>query len=212
MWFSRAACVMLAASTAGAATIIDFDAFDGMPFEPSPQAWVESKARIADDLLASHGIRFDSPGGYVAVVDLGVGHAPSGRRGIGGVTPGGLLTYNHQFMFGGSFFTPGEQQKPASTDFVSVTVDRWGEGQPVALLGFDQHERLVAIDLAIDLAGPTLRIDAEGIHRWLFRGSDAFGGTAIDDVAFGRLRAVPEPASFAAIALLAAIGRRRRAV
>jgi hypothetical protein len=62
--------------------VIDFEGLSAMTFisgNPIPPS-----AQLSDTFLFTHGVRFSSGSPYVAVVDLGVGHATSGTNGIGG--------------------------------------------------------------------------------------------------------------------------------
>jgi hypothetical protein len=57
---------------------LDFDSLPSMTyFSGNP---VPAEAQLSDQYLSTDGIRFSSISNYVAVVDLGAGHATSGRR------------------------------------------------------------------------------------------------------------------------------------
>jgi hypothetical protein len=174
--------------------VIDFEGLDAMTFfsgNPIPDS-----ARLSDAFLPTHGVRFSSGSPYVAVVDLGVGHATSGTNGIGGSTPAGVLTYDRQYPIVISFFDPGNPSVPAVTDFVSVRGDNGGSGLPITLNAFDVEGNLIASFTTVDAGGATLTVAAVGIHSVQFVGTrDEEGGVALDDLTFNPVT----PVSVAAV-------------
>lgn len=116
----------LAPSAASADLIVlDFEGLSGMIYltgNPIPES-----SRVSDQWLSTFGVTFDSGGGYVAVVNLGSVYATSGVNGIGGSTPGNILTYDRSFPIVASFFDPSSPGVPATTDFVSLRIDRLGD-------------------------------------------------------------------------------------
>lgn len=203
-----AACSLASAPARGALVTIDFEGLKGMSFQPSPQ--VERFAELSDFYLASDGLLLTSTAGFVALVELGEGHAPSGVNGIGGVDDGGRLTYSADHPIVGTFFNPLNPIEPAATASIAVRADHWGEGEPLLLLAYDIEGSLLGSDTAIDLDGAALLVEAEGIHRFVFIGSDRFGGSALDDIAFAPLSVIPEPAAALLLPALTVLARRRR--
>jgi len=63
-------------------------------------------AQLSEQLLRSHGVVFTSESGmpYVAVVNLGLGHATSGTNGMGGVDAQNRLQYTTPVR--ANFFLP----------------------------------------------------------------------------------------------------------
>src|SRR5215510_4339052 len=137
--------------------VIDFEGLVAMPFldinHPIPLS-----ARLSDAFLLTHGVKFSSGSPYVAVVDLGVGHATSGRNGIGASTPTGALTYDRNFPIVVSFFAPGDPSRPAVTNFVSMHVDLQGEGQSITLNAFGVDGNLISSFTTKNVRGATLTI------------------------------------------------------
>jgi hypothetical protein len=172
--------------------VIDFEGLSAMTFisgNPIPPS-----ARLSDAFLFTHGVKFSSGSPYVAVVDLGVGHATSGTNGIGGSTPTGVLTYDRQFPIVVSFFDPSDPSMPAVTDFVSVRGDLQGSGQSITLNAFDVDGNLIASFTTTDDGGATLSVSAPGIHSVQFLGTqDVVGGVALDDLTFNRVTPAGPP-------------------
>jgi len=162
---------------------IDFEGFSAMPFLDI-QHPIPPNARLSDAFLFTHGVRFSSGSPFVAVVDLGVGHATSGTNGIGGSTPEGLLTYDKNFPIVMSFFDPNDPSRPAVTDFVSVRGDEHGEGQSITLKAFDVDGNLIAFFTTTNVGGETLSVSAPGIHSVQFLGTEDHHGVALDDLTF----------------------------
>jgi len=152
---------------------------------------IPPEARLSDAFLLTHGVRFSSGSPYVAVVDLGIGHATSGTNGIGGSTPAGVLTYDRQFPIVVSFFDPSDPSTPAVTDFVSVRGDLLGSGLLVTLNAFDIAGHLIASFTTTDDGGETLSVSAPGIHSVQFLGTNDTAGVALDDLTFNRVTPAP---------------------
>jgi hypothetical protein len=163
--------------------VIDFESFFGMGYssgQPIPVA-----ARLSDQLGTADGVVFSSGASYVAVVDLGIGHATSGTNGIGGSTPDGILTYDHRWPLVIRFVDPQAPEMPAVTDFVSVRGDLWGSsGMNVTLNAYDLNGALVDSDQVPDIGGETLVVTGAGIHRVEFLGTTDQDGVALDDLTF----------------------------
>ena len=171
--------------------IIDFEGFGAMPYSDIKSP-IPPSARLSDAFLFTHGVRFSSGSPFVAVVDLGVGHATSGTNGIGGSTHEGLLTYDKNFPIVVSFFDPNDPSRPAVTDFVSVRGDGRGEGQLITLNAFDVDGNLIAFFTTTNVGGETLSVSAPGIHSVQFLGTEDTHGVALDDLTFNSVTpAVP---------------------
>jgi len=185
--------------------IIDFEGLPSMPHQSGER--IPGIAQLSTQLLSTYGVSFSSGAGYVAVVNLGVGHAPSGSQGISGSTPDGIVTYDASHPITFSFFNPANPSQQAVTDSVSVTGDLWGtSGQaPLTLTAFDINGNVISTAVRPDLGGTVLTVSGEGIHRVRFSGfarPDGEDGIGLDDLTFNPLTpiggtggAVPEPSS-----------------
>lgn len=192
-------CILGFALEAGAATI-DFESLPGMPNAIVP---VPTASQLSDQFLSTFGVSFSSGSPYVAVVDLGFGHATSGINAIGGSTPGGLLTYDGAFPIFATFFDPSHPTTPGVTDFVSLRIDQFGtSGLSIRLNAFDIAGQLIGSFSTPDIGGATLQISTPGIHSVQFIGTTDSTGAAVDDFIFNPVVPVPEPAT----SLLFAVG------
>jgi hypothetical protein len=175
--------VLVALPASGDTVVIDFEEFYGMfswSGEPIPEA-----ARLSDQLADTYGVVFSSGAPYVAVVALPEGAAPSGINAIGGSTPDGILTYDREWPVVFTFVDPEHPTLPATTDFVSVRGDLWGDsGMGVILNAYDIDGHLVDSDQQYDSGGETLTVTGPGIHRVEFLGSYDTRGVALDDLTF----------------------------
>lgn len=153
---------------------------------------VPATARLSDQLLATYGVLFASlQQPYVALVELGTGHAVSGKNGIGAVTAANTISYSDDFTV--AFFDKQNQTMPAVTDFVSIRSDKSPTlPTPIRLEGYSVGGTLLASDSQIDGFGVVLSVSSPNIHyvRVLGNGSSAF-----DDLSFNAPVAVPEPAA-----------------
>lgn len=161
-----------------------FDSLPGMDFNmgtPIPDA-----SKLSDLYLKTSGVSFRSGAGYVAVVNLGTGHAYSGTNGIGGSTDTGLLTYSSAFPITATFYDPHNPSRPGVTDYVAVRADRAGDSaNTVSLTAYDVNGNVIATSSKVDTGGEQLVVAAKGIHSVKFSGVDsAGGGVALDDFSF----------------------------
>lgn len=188
---------------AGAQTTIDFDALSGMP---NLGLTVPGASQLGNGLQATTGATFASSSGvpYVAVVNLGAGHATSGTNGIGGVNGGGILDYSVAIEV--SFSIPGSPNRRAVTGSVSIRGDQLNGAGSATLTAFDAAGTQIGSTTTADIAGGlTLSLSASGIHR--VRITTTEPTIALDDLTFGVLVPAP-PVSVptlgdAALALLA---------
>ena len=191
----------------GQPVVIDFEGLPGMTFysrNPIPPP-----SQLSQQLVPGYGVSFSSGSPYVAVVDLGYGHATSGTNGIGGSTPGGILTYSSAYPIVATFSDPAHPSTPAVTDFVSVRIDQCGgSGLTVRLNAFDVTGSLIGFATSLDIGGATLQVSTPGIHSVQFIGTIDDAGAALDDFTFNPLTPIPEPPTvvFAALSSLVAFG------
>jgi len=161
--------------------ILSFEEFTGM--SNAPGASIPIAARLSDQYLAVHGLVFASTSPYVAVVNIGVGHAADGRNALGGSTATGTLSYVAANPINGHFFQPGNRDVPYVTDFISVTGDRFGANGTMRLQAYNVNGQLIQEVTAIDAGLTEIRITTPTpvIHRFSFIGT---GNVAIDKVRF----------------------------
>jgi hypothetical protein len=162
-------------------TMLSFEEFTGMA--NSPGAVIPVNARLSDQYLAVHGLVFASTSPYVAVVNIGAGHAADGRNALGGSTVSGALSYAPVNPINGHFFQPGNRDIPYVTDFISVTGDRFPAFGTMRLQAYNVNGQLIQEVTAIDAGLTEIRITTPtpAIHRFSFIGT---GNVAIDKVRF----------------------------
>ncbi|WP_326535800.1 PEP-CTERM sorting domain-containing protein [Pseudorhodoferax sp.] len=211
-----ASALALPALAGAAPVVLDFDHLTGVDYMPGTP--VGPSSRLADQYLASHGVRFSSGAGYAALVDLGTNHAASGRIGVGGTTAGGGLAYNGVELRV-SFFDLLDGSAGV-TDYFSWTTDRLGDSRDLTLMAYDVDGALIAQQTWVDRGWTQIALSVQNMHSVVFIGKGAAG---LDDLRFnavtrpgGEVPAeVPEPASAAllgaGLGLLWWRGRRRNA-
>lgn len=202
-----AAAVCVAPATAAASPLsIDFEQFAGVDYMPGTP--IAAASRLSEQLLASHGVRFSSSGGFAGLVDLGANHASSGRIGVVGSTADGRVSYNEALRV--EFFDIATGQAGV-TDFFSWTTDRLGNRSTVWLEAYDLAGDLLVRQSWLDTGLTTLSLSLANMHSVVFYGA---GSTALDDLRFnavGPAVAVPEPGTAALLALgMAGLLLRRR--
>jgi hypothetical protein len=188
----------VASSASAAQTTIDFEGLPGMSlwsFTPVP-----AESKLSNQLVSTYGTVFtsESVNQYIAVVNLGAGHAPSGTNGFGAVNNANNLSYGTPFNI--FFFLPASPSTPAATDFISISSDLLpGSGQTATLYAYDYFGNLLGTSSAVDNAPFTLSVSSPGIHSARIVGYDSI---AWDLVKFDSpLVAVPEPSSLALVGL-----------
>jgi len=154
---------------------------------------VPESARATDQYL-NLGIRIED----AALIALGVGHAPSGGNGLGGVDPSGHLNYDSPVTF--AFFSPVDGTTPATTEYFGYSPDLAGGSQNVITItaydlgGFvvgqvsytETGSFSVSSPLTISGVGPFHRVTIDQTLA-----SPTTGGIGIDLVRFGALSFAP---------------------
>jgi len=202
----------LAAIPATAAPIVvNFDSFTGMGYQP-PLA-IPAASRLSNQLLATNGVLFSSGSPYVAILNLGIGHATSGTNGIGGSTVDGNLTYSTASPITISFWDPQHTANAATTDFVSIKGDLASTpGVSATLSAYNLQNQLINSVLHNDAPGQVWSISAAGIHSVVWSGVNVVdnvgGAIALDDLTFNPVSA-PEPSTIGLVGLAFLVPRRR---
>lgn len=188
------------AQAAPAPLTIDFEDQAGVDYMPG--TLVTSASRLADQYLASHGVRFSSGAGYAAVLNLGTNHAQSGRIGVIGTSSDGRVNYGTELRV--SFFDV-LTGSAGVTDFVSWTTDRLGDNRDVTLKAYGLDGQLIVQQTWADSGWKQISLSTQGIHSVVFSGT---GYAALDDLSFNPIHnaasPVPEPTSGALV--LAGLG------
>jgi len=188
----------LALSVPAAATTITFEE-PGAPaaMSNSPGAAVPVASRL-DNQYLNLGVVFGSGAGYAAVVDHGFPSlTPTPPNIIGGTAANGTLSYSTPIT--ATFYLPNTATN-AVTNSVKVLGDLFGLGSGSAtLIAYDRFGNVLGSVADGDNKplgqGPVLSFSAAGIHSISFFSDNATVG--FDNVQFGALTAVPEPASWA---------------
>jgi hypothetical protein len=166
--------------------MIDFDDLPGVFYAPG--TIVPPESQLTTQYLNSHGVTFRSLGSvtHVAVVDLDsfvFGHASlTSPNGISGVSGSNRIDYATPIEI--QFFSPIDTNIAATTTYVSMVTDTFGEGRIVRLEAYDIHGRLIDTESIRDNGGTELRVDASGIHFVRIFGN---GTAGLDDLRFGPL-------------------------
>jgi hypothetical protein len=188
--------VYLLASRCEAALIsIDFDNLSAMPNTLGP---VPPANQLSNQLVATTGAKFSSGSNFVAVVVHGFA-TPSQPNIIGGTTAAGNLDYSIPIDI--QFFDPANGTTPAVTSFVEILGDWFPVGGTATMQAFDVQGQLITFVTQNDLpVGPTLTINAPGIHsvRISQNGTAGFGANAtigFDNLRFESVQVIPEPGS-----------------
>jgi hypothetical protein len=158
-----------------------------------PGDFIPVADRLSTGYLASSGVQFSSTGGYVGVMQLGIGNAVSGANGISSSTSINTVTYSSTDPLVAAFFDPANTSVPGITNFVSLSTDLQGNGINVTLQAFDINDQLIGSFATPDTGGTTLSLSVAGIHSVHFLGN---GSSGVDDFTFNPVvAAVPEPGS-----------------
>src|SRR3989454_10327603 len=185
--------IVLASGERAGAGVITFESVPGVTamaqfFDGTP---VPLDARLGAQPQLSDGVSFSSIAGssivgYVALVNLGSGHATSGVNGIGGVDATNTLRYNSSILI--TFTLPGDPSSPAITNFVSIRGDQFAVvGGSATMEAFDVNGLSLGSVTAADvMGGLTLSLPIPDIHSILI--TQATGSLiAFDDLTFNPL-------------------------
>jgi len=140
-----------AAGDAGVVPVtVNFETVAGVT--PGPiSGTVPATARLSNQLQPTYGVSFrslDKP--YVALVNLGVGHATSGPNGIGSVSATDTMAYSTMAI---TFSMPAEAAVAAATSRVSIRGDRNAIAGTATLEGFDVNQQSLGKVTVNDIAG-----------------------------------------------------------
>ncbi len=192
--------LITATSTIASPIVLDFENHAGMGYASGSP--ITEAAKLSDDYLSLYGVAFSSGSSFVAVVNLGQGHATSGTKGVGGSTAEGILIYNPANPIMATFFNPSNTTQMATTDFVSLRADLWADtGSILTLEGYNIFGQLIASNSVLDSAGVMLNLSAPGIHSVQFKGKNV----AIDDFTFNAVSPIPEPGTISFMGLSSGI-------
>jgi len=203
------AAMALSAETRSPAApiVLNFDSLSAMP--NAAGSAIPAAARLSNQYQSLYGVTFSSGSSYVGVLFMSPGDAPSGANVVGGSTAIGNLTFNGNSPIVATFSDPNNPAIPATTDFVSLRVDRFVSlVRPLTLKAFDINGNLLTSYTVPDSGGPTLQVSGQGIHSVQFIGTIDADGAAIDDFTFNPV-VVPEPALTAFALVGGAVGFMR---
>ena len=205
-YIAAAAVAFCLVSVAHAATVITFEeAPNGLTaMVNAPGTVVPLASQLTNQYLASSGVSFTSLAGYAALVNHGAGNPSASIPNIiGGTTSDGRLNYNDAITI--SFFDIANTSVKAVTDSFKIQGD-WvplGTGQVFAT-AFDADGNLLASTSDTDnkvfgVSGPVLQFSIAGIHSVVISGNN--GTVGFDQLEYGTLMAVPEPGTWALLAV-----------
>ena len=196
--------VLVLAATCQAGTID----FDSPPTGLVPNSsFIEGTPVDTDAELTNQfenlGAIFSTVGGspFAALVDLGLGHAPSGTNGIGAVNSSGDLDYALDTDI---FLVVPGTLTPAVTDSISIQGDEIPSYGNVVFTAYDVNGNEIATNTIEDTGGNIFSLSVPGIHE--FRLHSTHADVAYDNLVFDvptapPVSGVPEPASVAFLAL-----------
>lgn len=166
-------------------SLITFEGIAGIIPMSNSGVLVPAAARLSAQLQLSQGVRFSSTVDYIAVVNLGVGHATSGANGVGGVNVSNVLSYASPIIV--TFTVPGDPSTPAVTDFVSIRGDLAPGAGTATMEAFGLNGILLGSVTRPDIAGGALSLSIPGIHS--IRVTETQANIAFDDLSFNSPRA-----------------------
>ena len=211
-----AVAIAVSAQPLGAQTLVNFDLFTAVSLFPGTS--VTAASQLGSQLLGL-GVRFSSSSSYVAVVNLGAGHATSGANGIGGTTAAGTVSYAEPIRI--SFWDPANITTRGITTFVRIRGDRIPVGGTISMMLYDPLGMLLSTVTVPDAVGAMLTYTGVNVHSAELTSTN--NQVAFDDLEFGPITAVagipgnpsvvPEPSAMALLCggmlLLGAATRRR---
>lgn len=203
-------------AAAAHATVITFEELpNGLTaMGNAPGAEVPANSQLTNQYLASDGVSFTSLAGFATLVNHGAGNPTASVPNIiGGSASNGSLNYSAPITI--SFFDVANTSVKAVTDFFTIQGDWFplGAGQVFAtafgtagnVLGStsDTDNKIFAV------SGPVLQFNVAGIHSVTISGDS--GTVGFDQLEYGALVAVPEPVTWALLAVgLALVGGMTR--
>jgi len=184
-------------ATCEADTIIDFES--PLPGGLVPVSYIEDtpvtdQARITDQ-YGSLGVLMTN----VALVDLGLGHAPSGTNGIAGISASGTVDYGSPVFF--TFVDPLDNSVPSVIDHFAISTDRAGGSfNTTTLSAFDIMGNFLGLVSAVETGGSvTLELQGLGQIHMVEVSSTLMihdnGGIGLDNLRFGAGDSAPVPES-----------------
>lgn len=210
-------CWIQAASWAAPTTTLDFEG----PFPlglAAATSYGNGTPITEANLIGSHFLSQGVLAEGAVLVDLGYGHAASGRYGLSGTSVGqDAVDYASGYSF--EFFTQIDSSVRAQTDYFSIAPDRGGSSfNSITLSAFDYEGKFVGSRSWIENVSYLGILELDGIgmfHKVVvdpIAQNPYYGGMAMDLVSFGTLVAeIPEPESIALFGLaLAGLGLTRR--
>jgi hypothetical protein len=127
----------------GNLTILDFES--PLPAGLSPTSSfaqntpIPSTATITDQ-YASLGVKMSG----VALLNGGIGHAPSGTNFVGGIGSGSLMDFDAPLTF--QFVSPIDGSTPAYINYFAISPDLWGStGNNVTITGYDLNGTILGV-------------------------------------------------------------------
>jgi len=123
-------------------TILDFES--PLPAGLTPVSFwqgtsVPSTAKLTNQ-YASSGVLMSG----VALINAGIGHAPSGVNGVGGISSGSLVDYDAPLTF--QFVSPIDGSTPAYINYFAISPDLWGSsGNNVTITGYDLNGTILGV-------------------------------------------------------------------
>lgn len=178
IWSVALGMGVMCATVSAQPVLVDFELIPGM--SNSPGAAIPTESRLADQYVASHGVRFASGSPFIGVVIHGPG-TPSGSRLVGGSTPGGQLTYQQSNPLRAIFVDP-TGTSPRVVSEVSVRGDLISIAGTKTLEAYGLNDALLASQTLDDSNPNPLYVSAPGIHYVRFYSSSATIG--FDDLRF----------------------------
>jgi hypothetical protein len=194
------------ASVGQATTVITFEEVpNGLaPMVNSPGTAIPTASQLTNQYLALNGVSFTSLAGHAALVNHGSGNPTASVPNIiGGTSASGVLDYNAPITI--SFFDLSNTSTFATTDFFKIQGDWFplGSGQVFAT-AFGSTGNILGStsdtdDKVFGVSGPVLQFNFAGIHSVTISGNN--GTVGFDQLEYGNLTPVPEPATFAMFGL-----------
>jgi hypothetical protein len=208
--------VLVLAATCQAGSI-DFDS-PPTGLVPNP-SFIDGTPVSADAELTNQfenlGAIFSTVGGapFAALVDLGVGHAPSGANGIGAVNASGDLDYGLDIDI---FLVVPGTLTPAVTDSISIQGDEIPSFGNVIFTAYDVNGIAIATNTIEDTGGNIFSLSVPGIHEFSLHSTHS--DVAYDNLVFDvptaptPVSGVPEPAyiGFLALPLMGLLAWKRK--